>query len=73
MAEPILNAPRIVARIRQHAAAGVAQHVGVHRKGEAGVGRLTGVEGERPVPAPGDNEKEVRAWVGKSAAWWLPG
>jgi len=36
MAEPILNAPRVVAGICQRIAAGVPQHVGVDRKGEAG-------------------------------------
>jgi hypothetical protein len=33
---PILNASGVVAGIGQRVAAGVAQHVGMHRKGEAG-------------------------------------
>jgi hypothetical protein len=36
MAEPILNAPGVVARIGQRVAAGMAEHVNVNRKGEAG-------------------------------------
>jgi hypothetical protein len=35
MAEPILNASRVVADIGQGIAAGVPEHVGVNRKGEA--------------------------------------
>jgi hypothetical protein len=31
MAQPVLNAPRVVAGIRQRVAAGVPQHVGVNR------------------------------------------
>ena len=38
MAEPIPNAPRVVACIGQGVAAGVAQHVRVDRKGESGAG-----------------------------------
>jgi hypothetical protein len=36
MAEPILNAPRVVASIGQGVAAGVAQHVNVHGDSEGG-------------------------------------
>jgi hypothetical protein len=36
MAQPVLDAPRVVAGIRQGVAAGMAEHVGVDRKGEAG-------------------------------------
>ena len=53
MAEPILDASRVVARIGQRIAADMPQHVGVDRKGEAGtrtmrlISRLTasGVNG----------------------------
>jgi hypothetical protein len=36
MAEPILDAPRVVAGVGEGVPAGVAQHVSVNRKGEAG-------------------------------------
>jgi hypothetical protein len=36
VAHPVLKPPRIVAGIRQGIAAGMAQHVGVHRAGESG-------------------------------------
>ena len=35
MAEPILDAPRVVAGVGQGVAAGMADHVSVNRKGEA--------------------------------------
>jgi hypothetical protein len=35
VAEPVLDAPRVMARIGQGIAARVPQHVGVDRKGEA--------------------------------------
>jgi hypothetical protein len=40
MAEPILDAPRVVAGIGQRVAAGVPEHVNVDRKGEAGAPAL---------------------------------
>jgi hypothetical protein len=38
MADPILNAPRVVAGSGQGVAAGVPEHVSMDRKGEAGTG-----------------------------------
>ena len=55
MPKPILNSARIVPRIRQRVAAGVAQHVGVHREAKAGAPAnaldkpIDGVRGERPA------------------------
>jgi hypothetical protein len=37
VAEPILNAPRVTAGVGQGVPAGMAEHVSVHGKGEAGV------------------------------------
>ena len=37
MSKPILNRPRIMPRISQRVAAGMAQHVGVHPEGHSGV------------------------------------
>jgi hypothetical protein len=39
MTEPILDAPRVVSGIGQGVAAGMAKHVNVNRKGEAGARR----------------------------------
>ena len=36
MAEPILQGPRVLPRIRQGIATGVPEHVAVNREGEAG-------------------------------------
>ena len=52
MAEAILNAPGVVASIGQRVAAGVTQHVGVNRKGEAGA--LTDAL-DQPIDASGVN------------------
>jgi hypothetical protein len=39
VAEPVLDAPRVVAGVDQGVPAGMAQHVDVHGKGEAGRSR----------------------------------
>jgi hypothetical protein len=66
MAEPVLDSPRVVARIRQGVAAGAPRHVGVNRKGEAGAladaldQPIDGVGCERAAALGGDDEGRVR-------------
>jgi hypothetical protein len=66
MAEPILNPSRVAARIHLGVAAGVAQHVGVDRKGEAGADTdalnqpIHRVKRERTAAFGGEDEGRIR-------------
>ena len=66
MAEPIVNAPRVVAGVGQGVAASVPEHVGVSRKGEAGAPAdafdqpIDGV-GRKGAPALGGEDAAVDA------------
>jgi hypothetical protein len=63
--EPILNAPGVVAGIGQRIAAGVAQHVRVHRKGEASAGAdaldqaINRTGGERTTALGGEDKSRI--------------
>jgi hypothetical protein len=63
--EPVLDAPRVVARAGQRVAAGVVQDVGVNRKGEAGARAdaldepIDGVGRERAAALGGEDEGAV--------------
>jgi hypothetical protein len=65
VAEPILNASRVVAGIGQGAAAGMAKHVNVNRKGESGWGADAldqsddGIRRERPAAFGGEHKGAV--------------
>jgi hypothetical protein len=67
VAEPILNAPRVVAGIGQGIAAGMAQHVGMDGEGKTGAHAdaldqaVDGVGRERPAAFGGEDEGRVRA------------
>ena len=56
MPEPILDQPRVMARVGHGVTAGVAEHLGVDLEGEAGSltdtlhKAVDGVGGERPAP-----------------------
>jgi hypothetical protein len=70
MAEPVLlNAPRVVAGIRQRIAAGMAQHMRVHREGEAGAHTnaldkaVDSVRREWAAALRGEDEGRVRALI----------
>jgi hypothetical protein len=67
MAEPILDASRVVASIRHGVPAGVPQHVRVHRKGEASARAdaldqaIESIGRERAGALGGGDEGRVRA------------
>jgi hypothetical protein len=73
VAEPILNAPRVVTGIGQRVAASVPQHVCVHRKGDEGARPdaldelVDGVSGERAAALGGEDEGRVRALAAQLA------
>ena len=65
MPEPVLNAPRFVAGIRQRIAARVSQHVRVHGKAEAGARAdafnelVGGIRREQPAAFGREHEGRV--------------
>jgi hypothetical protein len=65
MAEPVLDASRVVAGVGQGVAAGMAEHVSVDRKGEAGAAAdalaqpIDGIGRERAAALRGEDEGAV--------------
>ena len=67
--EPILDQPRVMARIGHRIAAGMAEHVGVDQEGESGAltdtlhKAVDGVGGERPAALGRQHERRWRLLV----------
>jgi hypothetical protein len=75
MAEPVLNASRVVARVSEGVAAGVPEHVSVDREGEAGAHAdgldvtVNGIRYERAAAFGGEDEGRARGLPPRVSRW----
>jgi hypothetical protein len=75
MAEPVLNASRVVARVSEGVPAGVPEHVSVDREGEAGAHAdgldvtVNGIRYERAAAFGGEDEGRARGLPPRVSRW----